>query len=104
VLVPCNSRYRGDEAAYVLRRSRARLLVVSDTFLGNDYLGMLAAQGELPDLREIVVLADDPVVRDRLAARAWPDHLATGEATLSAVYPDARNPFAHVSLLRDGGL
>ncbi len=28
-----------------------------------------------------------------------PDHLAAGEAALCAVYPDARNPFAHPSLL-----
>lgn len=33
-----------------------------------------------------------------------PDHLAAGEAALQAVYPDARNPFAHPSLLRDEGL
>lgn len=33
-----------------------------------------------------------------------PDHLATGEATLCAVYPDARNPYAHVKLLADEGL
>lgn len=33
-----------------------------------------------------------------------PDHLATGEATLCAVYPDARNPFAFVELLADEGL
>jgi len=33
-----------------------------------------------------------------------PDHLATGEATLCAVYPDARNPFAHPDLLDDEGL
>lgn len=33
-----------------------------------------------------------------------PDHLATGEATMCAVYPDARNPFAHVELLADEGL
>jgi LmbE family N-acetylglucosaminyl deacetylase len=31
-----------------------------------------------------------------------PDHLATGEATLCAVYPDARNPFAHPELLDEG--
>jgi len=31
-----------------------------------------------------------------------PDHLAAGEAALCAVYPDARNPFAHPELLRDG--
>jgi LmbE family N-acetylglucosaminyl deacetylase len=33
-----------------------------------------------------------------------PDHLAAGEAALQAIYPDARNPFAHTSLLRDEGL
>jgi LmbE family N-acetylglucosaminyl deacetylase len=33
-----------------------------------------------------------------------PDHLAAGEASINAIYPDARNPFAHVSLLRDEGL
>ena len=33
-----------------------------------------------------------------------PDHLAAGEAAIQAVYPDARNPFAHTSLLQDEGL
>ena len=33
-----------------------------------------------------------------------PDHLAAGEAAIQAIYPDARNPFAHVSLLGDEGL
>lgn len=36
--------------------------------------------------------------------RSHPDHLAVGEATLDAVYPDARNPFAHPELLGDEGL
>jgi LmbE family N-acetylglucosaminyl deacetylase len=31
-----------------------------------------------------------------------PDHLACGEAALSAVYPDALNPFAHPELLDEG--
>jgi LmbE family N-acetylglucosaminyl deacetylase len=31
-----------------------------------------------------------------------PDHLAAGEATLCAVYPDSRNPFAHPELLEEG--
>jgi LmbE family N-acetylglucosaminyl deacetylase len=31
-----------------------------------------------------------------------PDHLAAGEAALCAVYPDARNPFAHPELLEEG--
>jgi LmbE family N-acetylglucosaminyl deacetylase len=33
-----------------------------------------------------------------------PDHLATGEATLRAVYPDARNPHAFPALANDEGL
>ena len=33
-----------------------------------------------------------------------PDHLAAGTATLSAVYPDARNPFTFVELIEEGYL
>jgi LmbE family N-acetylglucosaminyl deacetylase len=31
-----------------------------------------------------------------------PDHLAAGEAAMCAVYPDARNPFAHLELAAEG--
>ena len=37
---------------------------------------------------------------DRIYA-SHPDHLATGEATLCAVYPDARNPFAFPELFEE---
>lgn len=37
-------------------------------------------------------------------AASHPDHLAVGEATLCAVYPDARNAFAFPSLLSEEGL
>lgn len=40
---------------------------------------------------------------DRIYA-SHPDHLATGEAATCAVYPDARNPFAHRELLDAEGL
>jgi LmbE family N-acetylglucosaminyl deacetylase len=40
---------------------------------------------------------------DRIYA-SHPDHLATGEATLCAVYPDARNEFAFPELLSERGL
>jgi LmbE family N-acetylglucosaminyl deacetylase len=33
-----------------------------------------------------------------------PDHMAAGEATVQAIYPDARNQFAHPALLADEGL
>ncbi len=38
---------------------------------------------------------------DRIGA-SHPDHLAAGEASVCAVYPDARNPFAHPELLEEG--
>jgi acyl-CoA synthetase (AMP-forming)/AMP-acid ligase II len=44
VIVPLNTRYKGDEAAYVLTRSGARLLFTVEGFLGNDYVGMLAGR------------------------------------------------------------
>ncbi len=31
-----------------------------------------------------------------------PDHLAAGEAAIAAVYPDARNPYAHLDLAAEG--
>jgi len=40
---------------------------------------------------------------DRIYA-SHPDHLAVGDATTAALYPDARNPFAHPDLLDGEGL
>lgn len=41
------------------------------------------------------VLTNSPLRRwERIAGPSHPDHLAVGEATTSAVYPDARNEFA----------
>ena len=40
---------------------------------------------------------------ERIGA-SHPDHLAAGEATIQAVYPDARNPFAFTDLLEKEGL
>ncbi|MDT7575200.1 MAG: hypothetical protein QOH17_1533 [Pseudonocardiales bacterium] len=50
------------------------------------------------------VLAPSPEIYwDRLGV-SHPDHRAVGEAALAAVYPDARNPFAHPELLAEEGL
>ncbi len=55
-------------------------------------------------VRPDVVLSQSPVRNfDRIFA-SHPDHLATGEATLAAVYPDSRNEFAHPELLDVEGL
>jgi LmbE family N-acetylglucosaminyl deacetylase len=52
---------------------------------------------------ERVLIQSPEISWDRLPA-SHPDHRAAGEAALAAVYPDARNPFTHVSLLEDEGL
>ncbi|MFI1165809.1 FadD3 family acyl-CoA ligase [Streptomyces sp. NPDC020801] len=85
VLVPLNTRFKGGEAAYVLRRCGARLLFVTGTFLGTSYVASLrraAGQGEgdgplpgLPSLQEVVVLSDDAPPD----FRTWKDFLAGGE-------------------------
>jgi acyl-CoA synthetase (AMP-forming)/AMP-acid ligase II len=57
VLVPLNTRYKGTEAADILRRSNARLLFTVEGFLGNDYVTMLrGTDSPLPDLERIVLL------------------------------------------------
>lgn len=53
-------------------------------------------------VRPVRVLTQSPERNfDRIRA-SHPDHMAAGEATLRAVYPDARNPFAHPELLEAG--
>jgi LmbE family N-acetylglucosaminyl deacetylase len=50
-----------------------------------------------------VLIQSPEITWDRLPA-SHPDHRAAGEAALAAVYPDARNPFTHTSLLEEEGL
>lgn len=50
------------------------------------------------------VVAQSPLRDLRSMYGSHPDHTATGEAAMCAVYPDARNEFAHPELLRDEGL
>ena len=74
VLVPLNTRLKGAEAAYVLRKSGARLLLTMSEFLGVDYVEELRGH-ELPALEQIVVLrgrAED--------ALDWPGFLARADA------------------------
>ncbi len=51
-----------------------------------------------------VVLTQNPERNYERIYASHPDHLATGEATLRAVYPDARNPHAFPALANDEGL
>jgi LmbE family N-acetylglucosaminyl deacetylase len=53
-------------------------------------------------VRPTVVIAQSPIRNLASTYASHPDHLATGEATMAAVYPDARNPYAHPELLAEG--
>lgn len=79
VLVPLNTRFKGTEAADVLRRSGTRLLFITGTFLGTSYVASLrraVADGPgLPDLEQVVVLSDDAPAD----YRTWKDFLASGD-------------------------
>ena len=91
------------------RKAAAEVGVSSVTFLGYPD-GRLEVTYELRrdvsrvirEVRPDVVLCQSPERNwDRIRA-SHPDHLAAGEATLQAVYPDSRNPYAHPELLAAG--
>jgi acyl-CoA synthetase (AMP-forming)/AMP-acid ligase II len=54
VLVPINTRYKGEEARYLIERSGAKALITVDGFLGLDFRTMLA----LPDLPTVAFRQD----------------------------------------------
>lgn len=72
--------------------------------------GRLVASVELRrDISRIIRRSRPDLIITQSPQRSWdsmyrshPDHLAVGEATIAAVYPDARNPHAHPELLDEG--
>jgi HIP---CoA ligase len=75
VLVPIGTRFRGDEAHFVLKQARARILLTTDGFLSTNYLDLLrgsaaASSGAgrvvpgLPDLGVAVIIDADSKRRD----------------------------------------
>ncbi|MFQ5416183.1 MAG: FadD3 family acyl-CoA ligase [Myxococcota bacterium] len=74
VLVTLNTRMKGGEAAYVLRKSGTRLVCTMSDFLGVDYARALRAE-DLPDLERIVAFRGESP-----SATPWSDFIAAGEA------------------------
>ncbi|CAB4885609.1 unannotated protein [freshwater metagenome] len=54
------------------------------------------------EVRPQRVLVQSPELNLARIYASHPDHLATGQASIAAVYPDARNPFAYPELLDEG--
>jgi LmbE family N-acetylglucosaminyl deacetylase len=89
------------------QRAAAAVVGVSDVrFLGHPD-GMVETTRALRrdisrvirQVRPDLVLTQSPERNLEFIFASHPDHLATGEAAVDAVYPDARNPFAHPELL-----
>lgn len=92
-VVPVNTRFKGLEAAQVMARSRARVLVVMTDFLGLDLLGMLEAAGaDLPCLHTRVVASgpvpDGAVAWRELLGRAGDQAMLEADRRAGAVGPD----------------
>lgn len=80
VLVPINTRFKGDEAAFALEASGARGIITVTDFLGLDLLGSLReAAPRLVDLQTVVLSGAVPE-----GALSWEDFAATGESVSSA--------------------
>jgi LmbE family N-acetylglucosaminyl deacetylase len=94
------------------QRAAAKEVGVTDVRFLNYSDGQLHPTFELRrDISRVIrqvrpqrLLMQSPEINWERIAASHPDHRASGEATLSAVYPDARNPFTHTTLLQDEGL
>lgn len=80
-------------------------------FLGYRDGGLTVSHGLRRDISRVIRQVRPQRMLVQTPERNWeripashPDHMAAGEAAMQAVYPDARNPFAHPSLLDDEGL
>ncbi len=94
------------------QRAAAAALGVTDVrFLGYRDGELTVSQDLRRDISRVIRQVQPDRILIQSPDRNWerlgashPDHLAAGEAAIFAVYPDARNPFAHPSLLADEGL
>ncbi len=91
-LAPINTRYKADEAAYILKQADAKALFVMDRYWDIDYLAMVRAiRPGLPDLAHVVLWGDrapeDMTALNDLLARGRSSNadLAAAEA---AITPD----------------
>jgi acyl-CoA synthetase (AMP-forming)/AMP-acid ligase II len=83
-IVPMNTRFKGIEAADILRRARVRLLFAPADFLDQDYAELIADE-DLPDLVETIHL---DLAFDAFIARGKGPADPTVDAALAAVGPE----------------
>ena len=81
VLVPINTRFKGNEAAYVLNAASVKMLFVVDGFLSTSYSGSLANE-HVPTLGATIDLASGGAP----GTTTFDDFLADGNTASSAKY------------------
>ena len=86
VLVPVNTRFKGMEAAHVLRRSGASILLASCDAVGTDLVALLDDAGPLPALRQTVVTEGTP----RGGTVSWDDFTGRGATVGPGELPTPR--------------
>ncbi len=83
-IVPLNTRFKGGEAADILRRARVKLLFAPGDFLGQDYRALIAGEA-LPDLAETIAI---DTAWDAFIARGIGPHDRAVDAAFARVSPD----------------
>jgi LmbE family N-acetylglucosaminyl deacetylase len=101
-LIPSIRRAEQCEAGRVVGVSDIHWLGFPDGRVEADLALRRAISRVIRIVRPQRVLAQNPERNWESIYGSHPDHMATGEATLRAVYPDARNPFAFPELAAEG--
>jgi HIP---CoA ligase len=90
ILVPLNTRFKGEEARFVLERSGAKVLIAASRFLGVSYVDLISGFA-LPALRRIVRLDTSEAQSaewQAFLAQAGPAHQAAALQRRNAVSPN----------------
>jgi LmbE family N-acetylglucosaminyl deacetylase len=102
--IPGIRRAEQEAAAAVLGVSDVQFLGYPDGCIEPSYALRRGITRLIRQVQPARLLTWSPEWSWRRFDRNHPDHRAAGEAALSAVFPDARNPFAHAELLNEEGL
>ena len=100
--IPAIRRAEQQAAAAVMGVSRVDFLGYRDGQLSVTYELRRDLSRVIREVRPQRVVCMSPERNWQRIGASHPDHLAAGEAALQAVYPDARDPFAHPELLAAG--
>ncbi|MEI7754205.1 MAG: FadD3 family acyl-CoA ligase [Actinomycetota bacterium] len=80
VLVPLNTRFKGPEAAYVLRTAGVRMLFTVTDFLDTNYPALLTDADAVDSLETVVVISGDVPA----GCVSWADFIAAGSSVAHA--------------------